>query len=295
MGKNKKVLRMILMMLLLPTLSGCINLQSSLQNGSEEYRVIDLEIYRDTDAWELAKAVNAQNTKKIKSIAEKNPALLNVQDPYYDTTLLVWAVGMEKYDSAKALLECGADPDIISGWVGCTALYLAAGFSWIDNDAKQDLKYVNLLLEYGADPNICYITKGLYANEYGVLIQDGTEDQESPLMHSIGAGLEKTKALVEAGADINHKTPKMYSAAIKALYSDGAPKYAQYLIVEKKADLTGYYLMPDSMIMSEDDPNKKFYPVDLLKWWRFAPGTEGYEIKQAIIQEFANQGIEYSE
>ena len=61
---------------------------------------------------------------------------------------------MEKYNSAEALLKAGANPDIISSYSGTTALYLAAGFSWIDNHAKKDPKFIKLLLEYGADPNI---------------------------------------------------------------------------------------------------------------------------------------------
>lgn len=87
---------------------------------------------------------------------ENNPELVNYQDEKYGTTLLIWAVGMEKYRSYETLLKYGADPDIICSWKGETALYAAAGYSWIDSFAKEDSKYVMLLIEYGADPNICF-------------------------------------------------------------------------------------------------------------------------------------------
>jgi len=112
---------------------------------------------------------------------------------------------MEKYKSAEALLKCGADPNIASTVDGMTPLYLAAGFSWIDNYAKKDPKFVKLLLKYNADPNITY--------GGNAIIEPGT----SPLMNSIRCGIEKTKALVEAGAYINYKTKSGTTAAIKAL------------------------------------------------------------------------------
>jgi len=140
MKRNLSIVLLLVMML--SGLYGCK------MNEKEEFKVININIYKDTIAWDLAKAVNSQNIAKIKKIATESPNLLNFQDPKYQTTLLVWAVGTEKYKSAEALLKFGSDPNIISGYVGGTALYLASGFSWIDNQAKKDPKYVKLLLEY---------------------------------------------------------------------------------------------------------------------------------------------------
>lgn len=82
--------------------------------AKDEYRITDIRIYRNTPAWKLALAVKSQRTISITRIAKKNPELLNYQEPKYGATLLLWAVGMGKYRSAKALLKCGADPDIAS-------------------------------------------------------------------------------------------------------------------------------------------------------------------------------------
>lgn len=251
-----------------------------------EYRIIDIRIYKNTPAWKLALAVKKQDTKSIERIAKKEPQLLNYQDPKYGATLLLWAVGTERYKSAEALLKCGADPNIASTSVGETPLFVAAGFSWVDNDAKKDPKYVKLLLRYGADPNINFVGSDVPGN------RTATEPGTSPLMNSIRCGIEKTKALVEAGADINYKSKSGRTAATVALTME-AIEYAHYLVVEKKAKVTEPYYR--RFIVGNDDPNDKFYPVDILRDWVYDLDSEKYKIKMEIVEEFARQGVNYWE
>ena len=131
---------------------------------------------------------------------------------------------MEKYKLAEILLKCGADPDIATTDEEETPLYIVSAYSWINNDFKKDPKYVKLLLSYGADNNKCY----------GGAKTSMIESGESPLMNSIGCGIEKTKALVEGGADINYKTKSRRTAVIRALSTFEDPQYVYYIIVEKK-------------------------------------------------------------
>lgn len=256
---------------------------------NQEYQITDIRIFKSTPVWELASAVKDQKVKTIAKILKDSPHLVNYQEPKYKATLLLWAVGMEKYKSAEALLKCGADPNIASR-LGETPLFAAAGYSWIDNDAKKDPKYVKLLLRYGADPNINYIGSDLDGEK--TIIEPGT----SPLMYSIGCGIEKTKALVEAGADINYAIKRGKTAAIEALMAgsnatlDGL-KYAHYLIVEKKARVTEPYYRRESY--GNEDPNEKFYPVSLLRDWVYKLDSEEYKIKMEIVAEFARQGVNY--
>ncbi|WP_312648360.1 hypothetical protein [Aminipila sp.] len=72
-------------------------------------------------------------------------------------------------------------------------------------------------------------------------------------MESIGCGIEKTKALVEGGADIDYKTLQGKTAAIMAL-REGGPnatldgmEYAYYLIAEKKQRYLSHILELISM------------------------------------------------
>lgn len=270
------------------------------KTSTGEYLIVSVRIYKDTPAWELAKAVKAENVKKIAKIAKENPELLDYQDPLYDTTLLFWSLGMEKYKSAEALLKAGADPDIISGYEGGTALYRAANFSLIDSDFKEDAKFVKLLLQYGADPNIGYVGghNSKIKEINGIPVHDATEIGTSPLMNSIACGIEKTKALVEGGADINHKTQWGKTAAIDALTWGGGgllPKfkeYAHYLIVEKKAKVADHYYRGRTYHESEN-PYDKFYPVDLLRYWTCELDSPKYKLKMEIVDEFARQEVDY--
>jgi len=256
-------------------------------NEVREYEIVNVKIYKDTPAWELALAVKKQKTSKIEELVKEELQLLNYQDPKYGATLLMWAVGMEKYESAETLLKCGANPNISTKKYGETPLFKATGFSWIDNDAKKDPKYVKLLLSYGADQNKTYI--GIDDSGQESVIEPGT----SPLMNTINGGIEKTKALVEAGANINYKTKSRNTAAIEALSSWRNPEYAYYLIVEKRANVKESFFGIEWY--SNEEPNEEFYPVGILRYWVFDLDSQEYKMKMEIVDEFARQGVDYWE
>lgn len=276
----KKLIPVFLILAFLLVISSCTFY-------TDEY-ITNIGIYQDTPVWELAKAVKNNNVRRIKSILKDSPELVDYQDPKYGATLLIWAVGTEHYNAAKALLECGADPDIICTYSGETALYIASGYSWVDSFAKKDAKYVNLLLEYGADPNIGFA---------GTANDNFTEIGTTPLMNSIGCGIEKTKALVEGGADINFQLPgSKKTAAIVAINHvwsntvDSEMIYAYYLIVEKKADITQEHYYSTRY----DGTTLTFSPVaDLRRWTPDDLESEGYQMKMAIVEEFKKNGYDY--
>lgn len=282
----RKIIYTIILITLSILLSSCQIDDISAEKG--EYKITNINIFKDTPVWELAVAVRDQKTETIEKIVKNDPLLLNYQESKYGATLLFWAIGMEKFKSAETLLKCGADPNIASKTEWQTPLFLAAGFSWVDHDAKRDPKYVNLLLDYGADPNKIVMESEKFIMEPGA----------SPLMHSIGSGIEKTKALVEAGADINYKTERGYTAAISALITgynstlDGM-EYAHYLIVEKKAKVTEPYYRLKSY--GNEDPNEQFFPVSILRRWIYDLDSEEHRIKMEIVEEFARQGVIYWE
>jgi len=263
--------------------------------SGDNSKIYYLGIWKNTPAWNLALAVKHQNVKQIEKIAKSRPEGLNYQEQKFGATLLIWAVGMEKYKSAEALLKCGADPNIATAHAGETALFVAAGYSWVDYRFKKDPKYVKLLLKYGADPNFNYVGFGTTADG----ARDITESGTSPLMHSIGCGIEKTKALVEGGADINYKTASGRTVAIKALIAGAINvpeeqlEYAYYLIALKRAKVTDPYYRGELFTMPGDDPKEKFYPVNILRDWIPDLNSKGHRMKMAIVKEFARQGVDY--
>lgn len=265
--------------------TACLNSEISTSSGKGEYEITDIKIFKGTPVWELILAVEDQNVNEIENIVKNKPEVLNYQEPNYGVTPLLWSIGMEKYESAKKLLECGVDPDIATIPYGKTPLLLASGYSWVDNDAKKDPKYVELLINYGADPNISYI--GYIDTESQSTIEPGA----TPLMYSIGAGIKKTRVLVESGADINQKSNSQSTATIYALLYDQDPEYAHYLIVDKKSIISEPYF--SRIILSGDDPNKEFYPVNILRNWVFDFDSDEYKMKMEIVKEFERQGVDY--
>lgn len=276
-----------LLILQLTLLTGLSILLSSCRlNNQEELNITNINIYQHTPVWELALAVKDGKVKKIEKLINEEPDLLNYQDPKYGATLLLWAVGMDKYKSAETLLRLGADPNISApGRHGETPLLVASGFSWLDRKGNTDARYVRLLLDYGADPNIHYVGSNTLGSS--TIIEPGT----SPLMYSISSGIEKTKMLVEAGADINYKTKSGRTAAIVALLAKRHPEYAHYLIVEKQASITDPYFR--RVNYEGEDPDDKFYPVSILRNWVFELDSDEYRLKMDIVREFIRQGVDY--
>ena len=110
-------------------ISKATNYMSNNITQKGENMINDINIYKDTSSWELALAVRDEDAHNIEKIVKDKPELLNYQDTKYGATLLLWAVGMEKYKSAETLLKCGADPNIDSTIDGETPLFRAAGYS----------------------------------------------------------------------------------------------------------------------------------------------------------------------
>jgi len=246
----------------------------------------DIEIFQGTPAWDVATAVDNDDAVKIKALLERDTMLVNYQEPVYGLTLLIRAIGTEKYQSAKQLLESGANPNITTK-TGTSALFEATSYSWNDTKANGDPKFVKLLLNNGANPNQNYCSPAIKGQT------DPIDCGTSPLMHSVSRGVEKTKLLVEFGADINYKTKLGTTASIFALMNKDVNS-AYFLITEKKASVSDpyyYYSLTNDTIIEKDKPH---YPVGLLLDWVYEIGSKEHIKKMAIVKEFHRQGIDYS-
>ena len=115
----------------------------------------NIAFFKDTPAYELAKAVGSGDLEKIERLVKEDSTLLEVKNPNYGSNVLVLCLYVEEFDSFKKLLELGADPNFISPYDKHSVLIEAiasfgSSFEWIE-----DNRYAELLLEYGADPEIC--------------------------------------------------------------------------------------------------------------------------------------------
>ena len=274
--------------------------------GFRFYKKYKVTYYRDTDffkeqpEYQLAKAVKWQNVRAITKLCKKHPEFVQrtYDEQYY--SVLHWAVQIGKLKSAKALLDAGMNPNVLYG--NETPLY-----SLFENFAvyppKKDKSLMTaLLISYGADCNI-------------------PGDRGSPLIPAARWGnidFMSVKLLLEKGnADINYKSKEGHTALGEALedaISFGDIKLAHYLVCEKHADvtipckiflfsplgqLTRSLSSPSIPDINNLDSEKDFTyhdeiePVTLLRFLCYESDSPEYKLKQEIIQEFKNQGIDY--
>lgn len=178
-------------------LSGC-------HSSNKRLTGYNIKLWKGTPAWKLAKAIQSNDTSKVNYILEKDKLSIDYREPTYGESLLYWAIYNNKIASVRYLLSKGANPNLHTIFNGESPITLSCRYSDID------IEILRLLLEYGGNPN------------------DHVTDQDSisymrsdrtPLYCAAGSSLEKTKMLVDAGANVNlalveGKTP-LYHALVR--------------------------------------------------------------------------------
>lgn len=119
---------------------------------------------------------------------------VNAQAPN-GATPLFWAVNAKSLRGIEALLQAGADPNLVTPKVGEPVMTVVAGSTRTD--------ILRLLLKYGADPNH---------------IGDGRLIDRRPLVFAALHGqIENMKVLIDARADVNAHDQYRESAASATL------------------------------------------------------------------------------
>ena len=234
---------------------------------------VDYRLFQDTPAWDLTKAVKDEDTLKIKAAVNENKSLLTFREPRFGQSILQLAVENANYNSVKALLELGADPNLQDLYRGDSPLMEAANI-WIP-EKRTDTRFLKLLLKYGGDPN---------AKE------NGPEKAEyTPLRFACeNNNLDNVKILVEAGANVN--TIDAYGGVVLQwalitadLYQN--PDIIIYLI-KKGVD----YKRALGTTVPE---GKNIYITDYLRDWFFDLGSEAYKKKMWIVAFLKKNGMDY--
>lgn len=226
----------------------------------------DIDIYRGSIAWDLARAVQYQRATTIKKIIRDNPNLLNYREPRFGKTLLLFAVQTHRYKAARALAEAKADVNLADKLYGTTPLIAAAGI-----DETSD--YVRLLLDYGANPNLASIPA------------DKVKNQTTPLIEAAYSRLESVKLLLEKGADINYITPTGHKSALYSAFSSRNISVITYFIVEKKAN--------HDIIFDITLDGDTLRVADMLKRLLFPLDSRDYVEKMKLVRYLEGLGVDY--
>jgi len=236
---------------------GCSSSQQNLRGD-------DIRLFRKTPVWKLAKAVEKQDTSKIKEYVKEENYNVDFQEDKYGKTLLMWAVSKGKYYSTKELLELGADPNLQDDYDGTSAVMEASGYgpNW---DKSPDI--LKLLLEHEGNPNT--IQKGPRPN--------GNRSRKTPLIIAAGCCLEKVNLLIDAGANTEITTEFNESPLKSAirLAGDESPYITKYLLIDKGTSV------PKSFGTTIDGDTISIY--DLLDTWKYEENSKEELIKNQIL------------
>jgi hypothetical protein len=223
----------------------------------------DIRLFKDV-AWDLAVAVDAQDTVAIASIVKQRGVYIDAREPKYGMTLLIWAVSQKKFYSAKQLLKLGAQPNLQDTYDGTSAITAAA-----DNHESSD--FLKLVLEFGGNPNNEVLMNTPVANR-------------TPLIAASKNRLESVKILVEAGANINYGIANCEGALFQAVLLNQVD-IVHYLLIDRLAEF--------SSPMLKNDDGSSAYLVDFLRFWTYPLNSKEYKMKMVIVDYLKAHGMDY--
>lgn len=236
----------------------------------------DYRLFQDTPAWVLAKAVEAGDVKKIKGEVFQKKVSVDYPESRFGKTLLMLAITNSQYDSAKTLLELGANPNLHDTFKGETPVIVAA-----DND---DPKFLRLLLDYKGDPNSI---ENVFSGPKKRINSGRNSALTTAIVPSVMGkkNLEKVKILVEAGADIHYTKKGIIQTAIGQALMSEQMDVALYLI-EKGAD----YTKPITPTVIEGEDVSVLY---LLRCSIIDLDSEQYKKKMELVTFLKSKGLDY--
>lgn len=164
----------------------------SLMSCGQESKIV--QYFKDTEAYELAQSVEKNDTLAIKRIVSKNSKLLEVTNETSGSNVLDLAVILENYEAFKILLELGANPNFINPLTKRSVLIDASKFYWKPEPYSIDLRFMELLLQKGANPN--YALEKNFINEKGIY-----QRATSPIHEASKLDLRMVKLLIKFRAD----------------------------------------------------------------------------------------------
>lgn len=205
-------------------ISLCLSLTSC---GQESKNV---NFFKDTEAYKLAQAVEKEDLNEIEKLVKGSPELLNITNETSGSNVLSLALTLENFEAFKKLLELGANPNFVNPYSKRSVLIEACKFYWKHKSYTIDLRYIKLLLQYGADSN--------YAVEKDLTDEKGRSYMAtSPLMEASRLDLEMVRLLIKAGADPYKKLEQNQKTPFANSVLSGNYDISNYFIDTLKVDI----------------------------------------------------------
>lgn len=262
-------------LLLVLFLASCRNLPVN----KEDLSGLDFRLFQGTIAWDLAKAVEDEDTARIQYEVKNKRIPVDFKESRWKQTLLMLAVSTNKVQSVRCLLKLGASPnepeDSIND-VGDNPVIVAAKYLAPSN------KILKLLLKFGGNPNSTEC--GRKQDNLG----NWVPARNIALSEAVFTDFEKVRILVEAGANVNLQTETDEGAVHSALVCKRMD--VLLFLLEKGADYNMKYER-----FNPDSPNPTYY-VDILHELRlcvFPLNSKEHKDKLKVIGFLKERGMDY--
>lgn len=202
----------------------------------------NVDFFKETKAYDLAKAVYASDMSKIEKLVKADTSLLSFTNPISGSNVLFLSIYTEKYDALKKLLELGGNPNSINPFTKYSLLMesirpFGSQFEW-----RREHQFAELLLEKGANPN--YVVEEDFINLKGNHVV-----ASSPLMNASDFDLDAVKLLIKYGADPKHKLKQNQSTPFSNALRSGKIDIINYYIDSLHADI----FQPMSVVIRHPD------------------------------------------
>lgn len=270
---------MIIQLVFTCLLLSCSNINREKTVDISELSSMDYRLFQNTPAWELAKAVQDEDTGKIDKIVVENPRIINYQDFKYGNTLLMLTIMNQQLKSFKALLRRGADVNTHNTFDGTSPLIEACSSKYYN------IIFAQILIEYGSNVNDIEIGKR----------RQGNSTRLTPLIASSKTGnLDMVRFLVSKGADVNYQNEFGQSALSESVML--SEYKVVYYLLQNGADYNRpiFYRYDYSVPIEKSNPKDKgepMYLLDVLKEDVSDIDTDEYKYKMLIIDFLKSKGL----
>ena len=243
----------------------------------------NVSMFKDTKAFELAKAVEASDLKVIEKLVKEDKGLLEVTNPISGSNVLILALYTESYEAFKKLLELGADPNFVNPYTKKSALIESIKFYENPEPYTIDKRYAKLLLKNGADSN--YTIEKDFADEKG-----NFQNATTPLMQASKFDVGFVKLLINYGANPNKKLEEDQSTAFTAAFTGFKNRFdvINYFIDDLKIDV--------HQPMKTWSENENLYIQDYIKkYMSYKEGSQGYNEREKLVTKLKRMGVEFKD
>lgn len=265
----KAIVRLLVITCLLLSCSSS-NREKSVDRA--ELSNIDYRVFQNTPAWQLAKAVQDEDTEEIDKIVSENPRIINYQDSKYGNTLLMLTIMNQQLKSFNTLLKNGAEVNTHNTYDGTSPFIEACSSKYYN------LIFAKTLIEYGANINDIETGKR----------RTGNSTRLTPLIAASETGnLDLVKFLVMKGADINYQN-EFGQSALSASVMVSNYEIVYYLLCNGADYNNPIFFRYDYSVPVEKsnpkDKGKPMYLTDVLKEDISDDDTNAYKYKVLIMK-----------